>query len=161
AGIEKIFKKIIPSAPFEYEFADQTYAAKFALEARVGKLAAAFAILAIFISCMGLFGLTAYVVEQRTREIGIRKVLGASVTQVWGMLSRDFIKLVALSCLITIPVAWYAMHQWLQQYNYRTSISWTIFLFTTGGVLLLTLATVSIQAVKAALTSPATSLKSE
>lgn len=161
AGIEKVFKKIIPSAPFEYEFVDRTYAAKFALEARVGKLAAAFALLAIFISCMGLFGLTAYVVEQRTREIGIRKVLGASVTQVWGMLSGDFIKLVALSCLITIPVAWYAMHQWLQQYNYRTSISWTIFLFTAGGVLLLTLATVSIQAVKAALTSPARSLKSE
>ncbi|MFT3676099.1 MAG: ABC transporter permease [Chitinophagaceae bacterium] len=161
AGIEKIFKKIIPSAPFEYEFVDQSYAAKFALEARVGRLAAAFAILAIFISCMGLFGLTAYVVEQRTREIGIRKVLGASVTQVWGMLSADFIKLVALSCLVTIPVAWYAMHQWLQQYNYRTSISWTIFLFTAGGVLLLTLATVSMQAVKAALTNPAKSLKSE
>ncbi len=161
AGMERIFKKIIPAAPFEYEFVDQSYAAKFALEARVGRLAAAFAILAIFISCMGLFGLTAYVVEQRTREIGIRKVLGASVTQVWGMLSGDFIKLVALSCLVAIPLAWYAMHQWLQQYNYRTSISWTIFLFTAGGVLLLTLATVSLQAVKAALTSPAKSLKSE
>lgn len=161
AGIEKIFRSVIPAAPFDYEFVDQAYAAKFVMENRIGSLAGAFAVLAIFISCMGLFGLAAYMVEQRTREIGIRKVLGASVAQVWSMLTRDFITLVLISCIIAIPLAWYGMHQWLQQYNYRTSLSWILFIIAATGVLVLTVATVSIQAIGAARTNPAKSLRPE
>ena len=111
--IEAAFKKYIPSAPFDYQFADTEFAAKFAAEERIGKLAAFFAVLAVFISCLGLFGLASFVAEQRTKEIGIRKVLGASVTNLWGMLSKDFVVLVIISCFVAAPIAYYFMSKWL------------------------------------------------
>ena len=159
--IADVFKKIIPSAPFEYKFADEEYNAKFAAEQRIGTLAAVFAALAIFISCLGLFGLASFVAEQRTKEIGIRKVLGASVYNLWGMLSANFVQLVVLSQLIASPIAWYFMHQWLQRYHYRTDISWWIFAVTWAGAIVITLVTVSFQAINAALANPVRSLRSE
>jgi ABC-type antimicrobial peptide transport system permease subunit len=159
--IEAVFKKLSPDSPFSYRFSDQEYALKFAAEERIGRLASVFAILAILISCFGLFGLSAFVAEQRTKEIGIRKVLGASVSNLWQLLSKDFIVLVVISCFIAIPVAWYLMDNWLQKYEYRTEISWWIFLLTCIGALIITLITVSYQAVKAALMDPVNSLKSE
>jgi len=159
--IEAVFKKLIPSAPFEYKFADDEYAAKFAAEEHIGKIAAVFAGLAILISCLGLFGLASFVAEQRIREIGIRKVLGASVFNLWGILSKDFLKLVVASQFIAFPVAYYFMNKWLQHYHYRTDISWWIFAITAGGAILITLITVSYQSIKAALANPVKSLKME
>ncbi len=120
--LTSIFNKYSPAFPYDYAFVDETYAAKFKLETLIGKLSGLFAGLAIFISCLGLFGLAAYVAEQRKKEIGIRKVLGASVSQVWVLLSKDFILLVFLSCLIAAPVAYYFLHGWLLNYNYRINI---------------------------------------
>ena len=120
--IEPIFKKFNPEQPFEYQFVDEEYAKKFGDEERIGKLASFFAILAIAISCLGLFGLASFVAEQRTKEIGVRKVLGASVFNVWNLLSKDFVMLVIISFLIAIPLAYYFMHNWLQNYTYRTAI---------------------------------------
>jgi putative ABC transport system permease protein len=159
--IESVFKKVIPSTPFEYKFADQEYALKFAAEERVGMLSSVFAVLAILISCLGLFGLASFVAEQRTKEIGIRKVVGASLFNLWTMLSKEFIVLVTISCLISIPLAWYFLAEWLQQYQYRTEISWWIFAATSLVALVITLLTVSFQAVKAALMKPVNSLRSE
>jgi ABC-type antimicrobial peptide transport system permease subunit len=159
--IEAVFKKIIPSVPFDYKFADQEYALKFAAEERIGKLASVFAVLAILISCLGLFGLASFVAEQRTKEIGIRKVVGASVFSLWKMLSRDFVVLVVISCLIAIPIAYYFLAAWLKKYEYRTEISWWIFAATSIAALAITLLTVSYQAVKAALMKPVNSLRSE
>jgi putative ABC transport system permease protein len=159
--IEGVFKKIIPSAPFDYKFADEVYASKFAAEQRIGKLASVFAVLAIIISCLGLFGLASFVAEQRTKEIGIRKVVGASVFNLWKMLSKDFVVLVVISCFIAIPVSYYFMSGWLQKYQYRTEMSWWIFGITIVGALVITLLTVSYQAIKAAVMNPVKSLKSE
>ena len=159
--VEAAFKKILPTVPFEYLFADNEYTAKFAAEERVGSLAVFFTILAVFISCIGLFGLASFVAEQRTKEIGIRKVLGASVANLWGMLSTEFVRLVAISCLVAIPGAWIAMHSWLQNYTYRTPVAWWIFAITGCGALLLTLLTVSFQAIRAAVANPVDSLRSE
>jgi len=159
--IEAVFKKIIPSAPFEYKFADQEYASKFAAEEHIGKLAAVFGSLAVFISCLGLFGLASFTAEQRVKEIGIRKVLGAGVFGLWRLMSRDFVLLVIISLLIATPVAYYFMHTWLQQYSYRTEISWWIFAVTAAGALIITLLTVSYQSIKAAMMNPVKSLKSE
>jgi ABC-type antimicrobial peptide transport system permease subunit len=161
AKIEEVFKKIIPSVPFDYKFADQEYALKFAAEERVGKLASVFAVLAIFISCLGLFGLASFVAEQRTKEIGIRKVVGASVFSLWKMLSRDFVMLVVISCLLAILPSYYLLDAWLKNYEYRAEISWWIFAFTFVVALVITLLTVSYQAVKAAMTNPVNSLRSE
>jgi putative ABC transport system permease protein len=161
AKVQAAFKKLLPAVPFDYVFADNEYKAKFAAEERVGTLAVFFTVLAVFISCIGLFGLASFVAEQRTREIGIRKVLGASITNLWGMLSKEFIRLVALSCLIAIPVTWFAMHGWLQNYTYRTPVAWWIFAVTGCGAILLTLLTVSFQAIRAALANPVDSLRSE
>ncbi len=159
--IEAVFKKYIPSAPFDYKFADRAFAAKFAAEERVGKLSTFFATLAIFISCLGLFGLASFVAEQRTKEIGVRKVLGASVVNLWRLLSTDLLWLVVLSMLIAIPTAWYFMNNWLQSYAYRTNISWWVFVVPAAGILLITLLTVSYQSIKAALANPVKSLRSE
>lgn len=159
--IEAVFKQIIPAVPFDYKFADQEYALKFAAEERISQLATVFAVLAIFISCLGLFGLASFVAEQRTKEIGIRKVVGASVFNLWGMLSKDFVVLVMISCLVAVPIAWYFMNNWLKAYDYRTGISWWVFALTGAGALLITLLTVSYQAVKAALMNPVDSLRSE
>jgi putative ABC transport system permease protein len=159
--IESTFKKIITSAPFEFKFVDEEYAMKFAAEERIGKLATFFGSLAIFISCLGLFGLSSFVAEQRTKEIGIRKVLGASVTNLWQMLSRDFIVLVIVSCFIASPIAYYFLSGWLEKYTYRIEISWFVFIAAAIGSLMITLATVSFQAIKAALINPVKSLRSE
>ncbi len=161
AAVAQTFKTHHPATPFDYQFADEQFANKFAFEALLGKLAGIFAVLAIFISCLGLFGLAAFVAEQRTKEIGIRKVLGASVSQLWQLLSKDFVVLVMLSCLIAIPIAWYLLQGWLQNYEYRTDISWWIFALAGMGALLITLLTVSFQAIKAAVANPVDSLRSE
>lgn len=159
--IEATFKKIIPGVPFDYKFADVEYAAKFAAEERIGKLATFFAILAIFISCLGLFGLASFTAEQRTKEIGVRKVLGASVFNVWRLLSKDFVVLVTIALLIAMPVAYYFMYNWLENYQYRSSLSWWIFAATGIGAILITLLTVSFHAVKAAFMNPVKSLRTE
>lgn len=161
AEIEPVFKKYNPNAPFEFSFVDEVYARKFSNEERIGNLAAFFAILAIFISCLGLFGLASFVAEQRTKEIGIRKVLGASVANLWKMLSKDFVVLVIISCAISIPLSISFMSGWLEQYEYRTTITWHVFAAAGLGALILTLLTVSFQAVKAAVGNPVNSLRSE
>jgi len=161
AKVESVFNKYNPAAPFEYKFNDEEYARKFEDEKRIGNLSTFFAILAVFISCLGLFGLASFVAEQRTKEIGVRKVLGASVFNLWQMLSKDFVNLVIISCAIAIPLAWYFLHQWLQKYPYRTDISWWIFVSAGMGAMIITLLTVSYQAIKAALMNPVTSLRSE
>jgi putative ABC transport system permease protein len=156
--IAAVFKKIIPSAPFDYQFADEEYATKFAAEERIGKLATFFAGLAIFISCLGLFGLASFIAEQRVKEIGVRKILGASILNLWGLLSKDFVSLVIIAQLIASPIAYCFMHKWLQQYQFRTELSWWIFAVTGISAILLTLLTISYQGVKAALENPVKSL---
>jgi ABC-type antimicrobial peptide transport system permease subunit len=159
--IETIFKKYVPNTPFDYSFADQEYAKKFSIEARIGKLASFFACFAIFISCLGLFGLASFVAEQRTREIGIRKVVGASVFKIWQLLSKDFVVLIVISCFIAIPLTGYYMHGWLQNYVYHTEMSWWIFGVAIAGAVVITLLTVSFQALKAAIANTVKSLRSE
>jgi putative ABC transport system permease protein len=161
AAIESIFKKFNPSQPFTYTFSDEAYAKKFGDEERIGKLAGFFAILAIFISCLGLFGMASFIAEQRVKEIGVRKVLGASVFNVWQLLSKDFVVLVLIALLIAIPTAYYFMHNWLQGYSYRTALSWWIFAAAAVGALLITIVTVSFQAIKAAMANPVKSLRTE
>lgn len=158
---ESIIKQYAPDMPFIYEFADEAYAKKFGSEERVGTLAGFFAILAVFISCLGLFGMAAFMAEQRIKEIGVRKVLGASVFQLWHLLSKDFMALTLIALVIATPIAWYGMHTWLGNYHYHTSISWWIFAASGLAALLLTLVTVSFQSVKAALSNPVKSLKTE
>lgn len=159
--VEAAFKKYIPGAPFDYKFADDEYAKKFEAEERVGKLAGFFTILAVLISCLGLFGLASFVAEQRTKEIGVRKVIGASVYNIWNLLSRDFIFLVIIGSFIAMPVAYYFMKEWLQKYQYRTVISWWVFAAAISGLLVITLLTVSFQAIKAAIANPVKSLRTE
>ncbi len=161
AKIKTVFTKYSPASPFEYKFVDADYARKFESEERIGKLASFFAILAIFISCLGIFGLASFVAEQRTKEIGVRKVMGASVMNLWGMLSKEFIVLVIVSLFIAMPMAYYFMNTWLQKYDYRTGIAWWIFAASGAGALVITLCTVSYQSIKAALANPVNSLRSE
>ena len=159
--LTKIFDSYNPAYPYIYQFVDEEYNHKFNLEILVGKLSGIFAGLAILISCLGLFGLAAYVAEQRTKEIGIRKVLGASVTQVWLLLSKDFILLVGISCIIASPVAFYFLQHWLQKYDYRITIGPGVFVLSATVAIAITLITISFQAIKAALTNPVKSLRSE
>jgi ABC-type antimicrobial peptide transport system permease subunit len=159
--IEAVFAKLIPSAPFDYKFVDDEYAAKFDTEERFGTLVAFFSILAIFISCLGLFGLSSFTAEQRTKEIGVRKVLGATVLNIWYMLSRDFALLVVISFLVAMPVAYYFMHNWLDNFPYRTTLSWWIFAVAGTGAVLVTLLTVSLQGIKAAVMNPVKSLRAD
>jgi len=159
--IENVFKRNFPSIPFDYQFVDEEYGKKFRSEERTASLARVFTILAIFISCLGLFGLASYVAEQRTKEIGVRKVLGASMSQLWLLLSKDFIALVVIALIIASPLAYYIMSQWLQKFNYRTSVSWDVFAVACIGALVITLITVSFQAIKAASANPTKSLRTE
>jgi ABC-type antimicrobial peptide transport system permease subunit len=161
AKIEKVFKAYNPDQPFGYQFTNDDYARKFGDEKRIGTLASCFAILATFISCLGIFGLASFTAEQRTKEIGVRKVNGASVFNLWQLLSKDFVLLVFISFLIATPIAWYSMHNWLKTYEYKTGISGWIFVVVCLGALLITLLTVSYQSIKAALMNPVKSLKSE
>jgi putative ABC transport system permease protein len=161
AKIEAVFKKYNPDSPFYYSFTDEAYGSKFLEEEHIGHLTTFFSILAIFISCLGLFGLASFVAEQRTREIGIRKVLGATVVHLWALLSKEFVLLVMLSFLIASPIAWSYLNRWLQGYPYRITISWWVFAASGLGALFITLLTVSIQAIKAALMNPVKSLKTD
>ena len=161
AAAEKIFRKFNPQYPFEYNFVDEEYAKKFQDEKTTGALTAFFAGLTIFISCLGLFGLAAYMAENRVKEIGVRKVLGASVAHITTLLSRDFVVLVLISIVLATPVAWWSMHQWLAGYSYRITISWWTFVAAGMGAVLIALFTVSFQAIRAALANPVKSLRSE
>ncbi|HLX67677.1 MAG TPA: ABC transporter permease [Puia sp.] len=159
--IEPIFKRLDPSSPFEYTFVDDEYAQKFSSEQRIGALSRIFTTLAIFISCLGIFGLASFMAEQRIKEIGIRKVLGASVFSIWRLLSRDFVALVVISLVVATPLAYYLLHSWLQDYQIRTHLSGWIFFASGMSVLLITLATVSFQSVRAAISNPVNSLRSQ
>ena len=160
-AIEGVFKQNFPNVPFSYQFVDEEYGAKFRAEERIASLARIFTILAIFISCLGLFGLASFIAEQRTKEIGVRKVLGASVRQLWLLLSKDFITLVFIALVIGSPIAYYMMSQWLQKFTYRTDISWTVFALACTGAIVISLLTVSYQAIKAATANPVNSLRTE
>jgi len=161
ALIKPIFDRYNPSFPFEYKFADDEYAKKFNYEELVGNLAGIIAVLAIFISSLGLFGLASFTAEQRVKEIGVRKVLGASVLNLWKLLSKDFVILVLISCVIAIPVAGYCMNQWLKTYQFKTTIGLGVFVLVVAVSMAITLITVSFQAIKAAMANPVKSLRTE
>ena len=159
--IERVFAEVVPEIPFDYKFAGGEFAAKFSNEERIGKLAALFTSLAIAISCLGLFGLASFVAEQRTKEIGIRKVLGASVLNLCRMLSQEFVVLVILSCLIAIPLSYYMLTKAISSYEYRTDLSLWTFIGAAIGALFIALLTVSFQAIKAAVRNPVKSIRTE
>ncbi len=157
----KLYQLYFPGNPFEYFFADEAYNQQYASEQRLGKVFISAAFIAIFIACLGLFGLASFTAQQRTKEIGIRKVLGASVSLITGLLVIDFVKLVFLSILIATPIAWWAAHEWLQNFAYRTSISWWIFIAAGITASLIAIATISFQAIRAAHANPVKSLRNE
>jgi putative ABC transport system permease protein len=159
--IQNVMKKNNPAYPFTYQFVDDQFNNMFLNEMLISQLSKVFAALAIIISCLGLFGLAAYTAERRTKEIGVRKVLGASVAGITTLLSKDFLKLVALSCFVAFPVSWWMMHNWLLGYQYRIDISWWIFLAAGIAAMLIALLTISFQAIKAAVANPVKSLRSE
>jgi len=159
--IENKWKSMVPGQPFNYSFMNDDFNKMYQSEEKTGNIFISFATLAILIACLGLFGLVTYAAEQRTKEIGIRKVLGASVTMIVGMLSKDFLKLILISAFIAFPISWWAMNIWLQHFAYRINIGWWIFVVAGFGSLLIALITVSFQAIKAALANPAESLHSE
>ncbi|HEY0608199.1 MAG TPA: FtsX-like permease family protein, partial [Chitinophaga sp.] len=161
ATIQPIFDKYNPSLPFEYSFVNEEFGSKFSAENQAGKLAGLFAVLAIVISCMGLFGLSMFMAERRTKEIGIRKVLGASIANLWVLLSKEFLWLVGIACLIASPLAFWLMKGWLDHYEYRIGISWWIFAVTGAVAVVLALLTVSTQTIRAAGVNPVKSLKAE
>ena len=161
AQIEKVFKGYSPNQIFEFHFVDEIYGKKFDAEVRVGKLASCFAVLAIFISCMGLFGMAMFMAEKRVKEIGVRKVLGASVFNLWRLLTWDFAILVIISLVIAIPLSYYFMHNWLQNYEYRADLSWWIFGSAAVGAFIMTMLTVSYQGLKAATSNPLKNLRTE
>jgi ABC-type antimicrobial peptide transport system permease subunit len=159
--IEDVFKKYIPSIPFDYKFTDQEHGMKFAAEEKIGKLSGIFAVLAIIISCLGIFGMASFVAEQRTKEIGVRKVLGASVFGIWKMLANSFVLLVGLSFFMAIPIAFFTLSDWLKGFEYRTEIHWYVFALAGLGAMLITMLTVSYHAINSALSNPLNSLRSE
>lgn len=161
AKIESIIKSNNPGYPFNYIFVDDEFGLQFKTEVLTGKLSRIFALLAIVITCLGLFGLAAYTAERRTKEIGVRKVLGASVTGIAGLLSKDFLKLVILSSLISFPIAWWLMHNWLQNFAYRVQINWWVFIVAAVLAIVIALFTISFQAIKAAFSNPVKSLRTE
>jgi putative ABC transport system permease protein len=161
SNVESKWKDMAPGQPFNYTFMDADFDKIYTAEQQTGKLFITFAVFAIFIGCLGLFGLVTYAAEQRTKEIGIRKVLGASVSGIVGMLSKDFAKLVLIASLIAFPVAWWAMNKWLQSFAYRTNISWWIFIVAGLAAIMIALLTVSFQAIKAAIANPVKSLRTE
>ncbi|MDB5229864.1 MAG: FtsX-like permease family protein [Chitinophagaceae bacterium] len=159
--LESKWKSFAPGEPFDYNFLDAEFDSQYRSEQRLGKLFSVFAGLSIFIACLGLFGLCAFVAERRTKEIGIRKVLGASVQSLVSLLSKDFLKLTIAAALISFPVAWWAMHKWLEDFAYRINIGWTVFVIAGLSILLIALATISFQAIKAAVANPVKSLRTE
>jgi putative ABC transport system permease protein len=160
-SIEASWKKLNPNEPFEYSFLDQDFQKNYVAEERLSSIVTYFTIIAILISCLGLFGLAAFSAEQRIKEIGVRKVLGANVGNIIALLSKDFVKLVVVAILIASPIAWFAMNRWLQDFAYRTPINWQVFVITALLALFIAMATVSFQAIKAAISNPVKSLRSE
>ncbi|MEZ4988838.1 MAG: ABC transporter permease [Saprospiraceae bacterium] len=159
--LERQWRAMAPDQPFSYRFMDESFAQMYQAEQRVGRIAGIFALLSVFVSCLGLFGLASYATEQRTKEIGIRKVLGASVAGIVSLLSKDFLKLVGVALLIAIPLAFYGMKQWLADFAYRIPMDWGLFVLAGIAVLLIAFFTISIQSVKTALTNPIDSLRNE
>ena len=159
--LEAKWKALAPQRPFEYRFMDEDYNKLYSAELRLGKVMNLFAAIAIILACLGLFGLSSYAAQQRSKEIGVRKVLGASVFNLWALLSKDFVVLVIMSLLIAAPAAYYFMHSWLLNYQYRTEISWWIFAAAGSGALIITLLTVSFQSIKAVVMNPVRSLRTE
>jgi ABC-type antimicrobial peptide transport system permease subunit len=161
AKVGEVMRKDNPAFPFEYQFMDEQVGEMFKNETLTGRLAGIFTMLAIFISCLGLCGLAAYSASRRAKEIGIRKVLGASTQGLAALLSRDFVKWVLVACVLAFPLGWWLMMRWLQDYEYRTAIHWWVFGAAGVGAIGIALVTVCVQAIRAAVTSPVTSLRSE
>jgi putative ABC transport system permease protein len=159
--LENTWKKLNPNEPFEYSFLDLDFQKNYEAESRQASLINYFTVIAIIISCLGLFGLATFTAEQRTKEIGIRKVLGASVAGLVGLLSKDFLKLVAIAVLIASPVAWYFMNQWLQNFAYRSPIPWQLFVLTSFLAMFIAFVTIAFQAIRAALANPVSNLRTE
>jgi len=159
--IQQKWRQYYPETPFSYTFLDEKFASLYKSEQEQGKLFTIFSCIAIFIACLGLFGLSAFTISQRVKEIGIRKVLGASVSEIVRVIAKDFLKLVAVAAIIAFPIAWFSMHRWLQDFAYRISISWWIFVVAGVVALCIALLTISFQAIKAALANPVKSLRNE
>ncbi len=160
-NIERKWKALAPGLPFSYRFLSDSFNDMYRSEQRAGSIAIVFAALAVLIACLGLFGLVTFMAEQRTKEIGVRRVLGASVSNVVTLLSKDFLLLVVIACVFAFPVAWWAMHKWLQDFAYRIHIGWWIFAAAGIAAVLIALLTVSTQSIKAALANPVKSLRNE
>jgi putative ABC transport system permease protein len=160
-SVESVWKKFAPNQPIRYTFLDDSFAKMYDDVQRMGRIFSAFALLAIIVACLGLFALSAFMVEQRGKEISIRLVLGASVKSIFRLLTQDFVKMVMISCLIAAPLGWFLMKKWLEDFKYKTEITWEVFLISAGLGFAIALVTVSFQAFKAALISPATRLRSE
>jgi ABC-type antimicrobial peptide transport system permease subunit len=161
AEIERTVTKYSDGEPFTFQFMDDAYSLKFANEERVGQLAGIFTSLAIFISCLGIFGLSSFTAEQRTKEIGIRKVHGASILELWRMMSKEFIILVIVSCAIATPIAYQLLSSWLMSYEYRVDVTWTVFIYAAISTIVITLVTISWHTIQAAQANPIKSLRSE
>jgi putative ABC transport system permease protein len=161
ATLNDAWEKYLPDLPYQYSFLDERFAQLYKAEQRQGTIFSVFACIAIFIACLGLFGLSAFAITQRVKEIGVRKVLGAKVGSIVSLLSKDFLKLVLLSAIIAFPVAWFVMTKWLQDFAYRIDIHWWVFVLATLVTLIVALATVGFQAIKAAIANPVKSLRTE
>jgi putative ABC transport system permease protein len=159
--VSSLWKELYPESPFDFFFLDQKFDEQYKAEQRFSSLFGLFTGLAVFVACLGLFGLAAFTAEQRTKEIGIRKVLGASIASIVALLSSDFLKLVGLAIVIACPIAWYGMSQWLTEFAYRIGLDWWVFVGAGVLIVVITLLTVSFQSVKAALMNPVESLRSE
>jgi putative ABC transport system permease protein len=159
--LEKTWKSFLPETPYQYNFLDENFARLYKAEERQKTLFTTFACIAIFIACLGLFGLSAFAISQRIKEIGIRKILGANVSTIVALLSKDFLKLVILSAIIAFPIAWFAMNKWLQDFAYRIDMPWWIFIAAGLIAAIIALLTISIQAIKAAVANPVKSLRTE
>ena len=159
--LQTVWKERVPYRPFEYHFLDEDYNALYKVETRTSKLFGFFSTTAILLACLGLFALAAFTTVQRTKEIGIRKVLGASLFSIAELLSVDFLKLVVVAAIIAFPLAWWVMHQWLQDFAYRININWLVFVSAGLAAIVIALITVSFQAIKAAMANPVKSLRSE
>jgi putative ABC transport system permease protein len=159
--VSSVWKSFSPNQPFRYTFLDESFATMYSDVQRTGRIFTSFAVLAIIIACLGLFALSAFMAGQRSKEIGIRKVLGASISGITAMLSKDFVKLVILSIIIATPIAWWAMTKWLQDFAYRISISWWMFVLAGFIAVLIALITVSFQSIRSAIANPAKSLRTE
>jgi len=159
--LEDKWKNFAPNTPFDYSFLDNDFDALYRSEQRMGTVFGIFTFLSIFVACLGLFGLSVFTAERRKKEIGVRKVLGASVQSVVALLSKDFLKLVLLSAVIAFPVAWFSMNKWLEDFAYRISIGWSVFIIAGFAALLIALLTISFQAIKAAIANPVKSLRTE